>query len=88
MLDIPMQFFMTWTLQGLWVTVTLAAGMAALTSDPVALGPLAIIGSIVWLIGFAIEVVADRQKTKFREENKDGFITTVFGLVPSPKLLR
>jgi steroid 5-alpha reductase family enzyme len=76
MLDIPMQFFMTWTLQGLWVNVTLAAGMAALTSDPVALGPLAIIGSIVWLIGFAIEVVADRQKTKFREENKDGFITT------------
>ena len=76
MLDIPMQFFMTWTLQGLWVTVTLAAGMAALTSDPVALGPLAVIGSIVWVIGFAIEVVADRQKTKFREENKEGFITT------------
>lgn len=76
MLDIPMQFFMTWTLQGLWVTVTLAAGMAALTSTPVPLGPFAIVGGLVWVIGFAIEVIADRQKTAFREQNKDGFITT------------
>lgn len=76
MLEIPMQFFMTWTLQGLWVTVTLAAGMAALTSDPVAIGPFAIVGAIVWLIGFTIEVISDRQKSRFREENKSGFITT------------
>lgn len=76
MLDIPAQFFMTWTLQGLWVTVTLAAGMAALTSEPVPLGPLAIIGAAVWLVGFLIEVIADWQKSKFRKENKGGFITS------------
>ncbi len=76
MLDIPMQFFMTWTLQGLWVTVTLAAGMAALTSEPVPIGPMAAIGAAVWLVGFTIEVIADMQKSKFRAENKGGFITT------------
>ena len=76
MLEIPMQFFMTWTLQGLWVTVTLAAGMAALTSQPVPIGPFAIVGAVVWLIGFAIEVISDRQKSRFREENKEGFITS------------
>lgn len=76
MLDIPMQFFMTWTLQGLWVTVTLAAGMAALTSEPVPIGPMAMVGVAVWVIGFAIEVIADSQKSKFRAENKSGFITT------------
>ena len=76
MLEIPMQFFMTWTLQGLWVTVTLAAGMAALTSEPVPIGPFAIVGAVVWLIGFAIEVISDRQKSRFREENKEGFITS------------
>jgi len=76
MLEIPMQFFMTWTLQGLWVTVTLAAGMAALTSEPVPIGPFAIVGAVVWLIGFTIEVISDRQKSRFREENKEGFITS------------
>jgi steroid 5-alpha reductase family enzyme len=50
--------------------------MAALTSEPVPLGPLAIIGAAVWLVGFTIEVVADWQKSKFREENKGGFISS------------
>ncbi|MFT7090882.1 MAG: steroid 5-alpha reductase family enzyme [Candidatus Azotimanducaceae bacterium] len=75
MMQVPMQFFMTWTLQGLWVIVTLAAGLAVLTSEPVPIGGWAIAGAIVWLIGFTLEVIADRQKTKFRSENKEGFIT-------------
>ena len=76
MLDIPMQFFMTWTLQGLWVVVTLAAGLAVLTSPAVPLDGWAIAGATVWLVGFTIEVIADMQKSRFREENKDGFITS------------
>lgn len=28
------------------------------------------------MIGFAIEVISDRQKSRFREENKEGFITS------------
>ena len=60
---------MTWTLQGLWVTLTAAAGLAAITSDaPQPLGPLALLGTVMWALGFAIEVVADAQKRRFRAD--------------------
>ncbi len=71
------RFLMTWTLQGLWVLLTLACALAAITTaDPAPLGPYALTGSLVWLAGFAIEVVADRQKSRFRadESNRDRFI--------------
>tara|TARA_R110002072_G_scaffold59158_4_gene150729 strand:+ start:562 stop:1428 length:867 start_codon:yes stop_codon:yes gene_type:complete len=76
MFDVPMWFFMTWTIQGLWVVVTLAAGLAVLTSEAVPLDSWAIAGAIIWLIGFGIEVIADSQKSTFRKENKGEFITT------------
>jgi steroid 5-alpha reductase family enzyme len=71
-------FFMTWTLQGLWVSLTLAAGLAAMTAtDSVPLGPLAFVGALVWLFGFMIEAIADRQKNRFRADpaNAGRFIT-------------
>ena len=72
-------FLMTWTLGGLWVLVTMAAGLAALTSNTtVELGILGYMGIALWLFGFIVEVVADNQKTKFRRDpnNRDRFITT------------
>ncbi|MEJ2088703.1 MAG: DUF1295 domain-containing protein [Gammaproteobacteria bacterium] len=74
-----MQFLMTWTLQGLWVFLTLSPALAAMTStDGRPLGPVAAIGSLFWLAGFAFEVTADAQKRRFRAEaaNRDRFITT------------
>jgi steroid 5-alpha reductase family enzyme len=72
-----LQFLMTWTLQGLWVIVTLSAGLAAMTSsEDIALGLMAYIGAVIWVVGVSIEVVADRQKSLFREHNKSGFIKT------------
>lgn len=71
------RFLTVWTLQGLWVSLTLAAALAAITSTrQVELGVFALIGSIIWLLGFGIEVVADRQKSRFRAvpENKGEFI--------------
>jgi steroid 5-alpha reductase family enzyme len=71
-------FFMTWTLQGLWVSLTLAAGLAAMTAtDSVPLGPLAFIGALVWLFGFLVEAIADGQKNRFRADpgNAGRFIT-------------
>ena len=63
------RFLLTWTLQGLWVSFSLAAALAAITAAKrVDLGPLAIAGFFVWVIGFVIEVVADRQKIEFRGE--------------------
>ncbi len=71
------RFAMTWTLQGLWVLLTLACALAAITSSTrVPLGGFALAGSIVWVIGFAIEVMADRQKSRFRSDadNRGRFI--------------
>lgn len=73
------RFLNTWTLQGLWVTFTLAAALAAITTtirEP--LGLFALIGVLIWIVGFVIEAVADSQKSRFREnpENRGKFIKT------------
>ncbi len=73
------RFFRAWTLQGLWVLLTAACALAAITTGaPAPLGVPALIGIALWLAGFAIEVVADRQKQAFRDdpENRGQFITT------------
>ena len=73
------KFLMTWTLQGLWVTFSLAAALAVITSDVrVGFDAFAVIGIIIWIIGFSFEAVADRQKSAFKEDssNKDKFINT------------
>ena len=72
-------FLMTWTLGGLWVLVTFAAGLAAVTSaTDKPLGIIGIAGIALWLFGMVIEIVADRQKTQFRADknNEDRFINT------------
>lgn len=71
------RFFVAWTLQGLWGAFTLAAALAAITAvERQPLGVVAIVGLLVWLIGFGIEVVADRQKSQFRADpaNRGRFI--------------
>ena len=72
-------FLMTWTLGGLWVLVTMAAGLAALTSNTtVEIGVLGYLGILLWVVGFLVEVVADQQKTQFRKDsaNHGRFITS------------
>ena len=75
----PARFFITWTLQGVWVSFTAGAALAAITSArSVPLGISAWLGLVLWIGGFAIEVVADRQKSRFRSRprNEGRFITT------------
>ena len=70
-------FLMTWTIQGLWVFLTLAMALAAITSESkMAIDIFAIIGTLIWIFGFSIEVIADQQKTNFKDDpaNKDKFI--------------
>jgi len=70
-------FLFTWTIGGLWVFITMAAGLAAMTSaKAVPLGWFALIGIVLWLEGFIVEIFADHQKTRFRskKENQDRFI--------------
>jgi len=73
------RFLMTWTLQGLWVTFTAAAAWAAIASSQERpLGWVALVGFLVWAFGFAFEVIADNQKSRFRADpaNKGKFIQT------------
>jgi len=73
------RFLNTWTLQGLWVTFTLAAALAAITTTTrKGLGWFALVGFLVWLLGFSIEAAADAQKSSFREnpDNTGKFIQT------------
>ncbi|MDG2060741.1 MAG: DUF1295 domain-containing protein [SAR86 cluster bacterium] len=70
-------FLMTWTIGGLWVFITMASALAAITSENTA--PFSFFGFIglsLWILGFSIEVLADRQKTKFKsvEGNTQKFI--------------
>jgi len=73
------RFLMTWTLQGLWISLTLAAALAAMTT-PVRspLGTGSYIGLGLWMLGIAIEALADAQKSRFRSDsaNKGKFIHT------------
>ncbi|MBC8504299.1 MAG: DUF1295 domain-containing protein [Chloroflexi bacterium] len=73
------RFLLTWTLQGIWVSFSLAAGLAAVTSEKrMAVGAFAVIGFLVWLFGFVFEVISDSQKSKFKADpaNKGKFIIT------------
>ena len=67
-------FFLTWNLQGLWVLFTLFGALTILTSNNNQnFGILDIIGVLIWIIGFVIEVVSDRQKSEFKShESNDG----------------
>lgn len=75
----PVRFFSAWTIQGLWVLLTAAAALAIITtSDRSDLGWVAYLGIAIWLGGFAIEVIADQQKSAFKKDpaNKGRFITS------------
>jgi len=73
------QFFMTWTLQGMWVSIcTMCAITAISSSQGIIANALFYLGLAFFIIGFAIEVVSDQQKSAFRAipENKEKFITS------------
>jgi len=71
------RFLQTWTIQGLWVSFSLAAALVVVTSqERVPLDGFLVVGVFVWLFGFSIEVAADSQKSRFKAdpENKGKFI--------------
>jgi len=73
------RFFMTWTLQGMWVSMCLLCVLTALSSiSGIVINTIFYIGILIFIVGFIIEVVADHQKTVFRKaiDNKNKFITT------------
>ncbi|MCA9622057.1 MAG: DUF1295 domain-containing protein [Myxococcales bacterium] len=71
------RFLVAWTVQGLWVFLTSCAALATITVEvPAALGLRDALGGAIWVLGFAIEVVADRQKSAFKAQHPGRFIDT------------
>ena len=75
----PTRFFLAWSLQGMWVSVCSLCALTALsTENGVVLNGYLYLGFGLFLTGFLIEIIADKQKSKFRSnlDNKDKFINT------------
>lgn len=74
------KFLFYWTFQGFWAFITPVVAFTALTSKNIndTIEITTVIGLIIWLVGFLIEVVADRQKRVFRKSsaNKNKFINS------------
>ena len=69
-------FFMTFSLSGMWVTICSICALTGIANG-IIFSSTTIIGIIIFIIGFTIEIIADSQKTKFRamDDNKDKFIS-------------
>jgi steroid 5-alpha reductase family enzyme len=73
------RFLNVWTIQALCITLTVAAALVAITTTTrKELDLFTLVGFLVWAVGFAIEVVADSQKSRFsaNPDNKGKFIQT------------
>ena len=70
-------FFMAFTISGMWVSICTICALTGI-SNGIELTGVTYIGVIIFIIGFALEIISDNQKTNFRkiESNKDKFITT------------
>ena len=63
------RFFVAWTLQGAWVVMTSCAALTAiLSAEQTAVGVIYVMGAVMWVAGFVIEVIADQQKSRFRAD--------------------
>ncbi len=74
----PPRFLVAWTLQAIWAVVTAAAAIVVISAtDRVPLDIFFWIGGLIWLAAFSTEVIADNQKSKFKENpsNEGRFIT-------------
>ncbi len=66
----PIRFLIPWTLQGLWVFLTMAVVIVinSQADSAPALGIWDAVGLFVWILGFGIETIADQQKTVFNTD--------------------
>ncbi|CAF1178058.1 unnamed protein product [Adineta steineri] len=75
----PSRLFITWFMQGIWVIITLLPSLylnQKQTDKPLTKNDY--IGWSIWLFGFVLEVVADRQKSTFRNNaNNKGKFTNI-----------
>ena len=69
----PIRFLIPWSLQGLWVFLTMVV-VIVINSQADSAPPLGIwdgLGLSIWILGFGIEVIADNQKTVFNKDSSN-----------------
>ena len=66
----PIRFLVPWTIQGLWVFLTMIVVIVinSQADSAPALGIWDVLGLLTWILGFGIEAIADNQKTVFNTE--------------------
>ena len=69
----PIRFLVPWTIQGLWVFLTMIVVIVINSQAESApeLGIWDAIGLLMWLLGFGIEVIADNQKSAFNANSEN-----------------
>ena len=69
----PIRFLVPWTIQGLWVFLTMIVVIVinSQASSAPELGSWDAIGLLIWLLGFSIEVIADNQKSAFNANSEN-----------------
>ena len=69
----PIRFLVPWTIQGLWVFLTMIVVIVinSKAGSASALGIWDGIGLSIWILGFGIEAIADNQKTAFNKESSN-----------------
>ncbi len=74
----PLRFFLVWNIQAIWIIITAGAVLAGILKGDTSISYLFYIGIFLWLCGFTIEVIADKQKSNFKADskNKGKFIRT------------
>jgi steroid 5-alpha reductase family enzyme len=73
------RFLNAWTVQALWVTFTVGAALVGITTTTrKGFDLFAVIGLLLWLLGFGVEALADAQKSRFNADpaNRGKFIGT------------
>jgi len=69
----PVRFLVPWTLQGLWIFLTAIVVIVinCQSGTPPPIGVWDIVGFVIWILGFSIEIVADLQKTNFNSKSEN-----------------
>jgi steroid 5-alpha reductase family enzyme len=78
MRDLPLKFAKFWILQALAVIIILFPVVASIARPDAtrSFGFFELLGVLLWGVGFLIETVADMQKSRFKDSQAGGFITT------------
>ena len=65
------RFMLAWALQGFWVFMCTLPAITAIASKSKTTDYFLVGGAALWLFGFIMEVVADRQKSTFNQDPKN-----------------